>query len=93
MQVKVLRFRSYEKNTLRGFADFEIEKLGLEIKDCTYHTKGRDSWIGFPAREYTNKDGEKKWMNLVYFSNKTYGEKFQQAALLALANYIADEEF
>ena len=35
--IRCPRFRPYEKNTLRGFADLELTRVGLVLRDCTYH--------------------------------------------------------
>ena len=82
------------KNTLRGFRDLELSRVGLVLRDCTWHrhADGKE-WVGFPARSYTGQDGETKWRPLIEFAEGA-GEarkQFQQQALDAI-RAVAGEE-
>ena len=85
--IRCLRFRPYEKNTLRGFADFELTRVGLVLRDCTYHrhASGKE-WVGFAAKPYETKTGETAWQPIVEFAEgATEARKqFQQQALEAI---------
>ena len=69
-KMKILKFRRYEKNTLKGFIEVELPS-GLIIKDITWHQKEDREWLGLPARQYDKEDGSKGWANLVEFSDKS----------------------
>ena len=85
--IRCLRFRPYEKNTLRGFADLELTRVGLVLRDCTYHrhASGKE-WVGFAAKPYETKTGETAWQPIVEFAEgATEARKqFQQQALEAI---------
>jgi hypothetical protein len=39
MTVRCLSLRAYQKNTLKGFADLELTRVGTVISDCTTGTR------------------------------------------------------
>jgi hypothetical protein len=84
--IKCTKFRRYEKNTLLGFADLELVRTGIIIRDCTWHQKNGKEWVGFPARSYQDKDGKTQWSPLVEFAEgaKEAREQFQQQAVAAI---------
>ena len=92
--IRCLKFRRFEKNTLRGFCDLELSRVGLVLRDCTWHrhADGKE-WVGFPARSYTGQDGETKWRPLIEFAEGA-GEarkQFQQQALDAIRAAAGEE--
>lgn len=86
MTIKIISFKTFSKNTLRGFVDLKMTNVGLEIRGCTYHEKNDKKWIGLPAREYKGEDGKKTWASILKFEDD-YHWKFQKAALTALDEY------
>jgi hypothetical protein len=80
--IRCVRFRPYEKNTLRGFVDLELSRVGIVIRDCTWHAKDGKEWISFPARPY-EKDGTTAWSPIVEFAEgaEEARAQFQQQAL------------
>jgi hypothetical protein len=80
-----IRFRAFEKNTLKGFADFELTRIGIIIRDCTWHEKNGKEWVGFPARSYETKDGTTSWSPLVEFAEGATEARrqFQEQAVAA----------
>jgi hypothetical protein len=91
MGVKVTNFRKFEKNSLRGFLSIHLTGVGLEIRDATYHKKGRKRWIGLPAKPYKDKEGETKYAYIVKFVDKDRWQEFQKYALEALDEYLAEK--
>jgi hypothetical protein len=93
MTIRCIKFRAFEKNTLKGFADLELTRVGLVLRDCTLHEKNGRAWIGFPAKSFTGDDGETKWTPLIEFAEDA-GEarrRFQEQAVDAV-RAVADEE-
>jgi hypothetical protein len=86
MSIEVTKFRPYNKNTLLGFVDLKMTKVGMEIRECTYHEQNGKAWVGLPARCY-EKDGETSWVPLVWFE-KEYLQTFQKAAREAIQAYL-----
>lgn len=37
--IRVLRYRPFSKNTLRGFVDLEPVRTGFVIRDCCWHVE------------------------------------------------------
>lgn len=89
MDVKIIKYRSFEKNTLQGFCDVLLN--GLRIKDCTHHLKNDQEWISFPARSY-EMEGKTRWANLVEWQDKGDHWNFQEVAVTALKEYFAEEQ-
>ena len=84
--IRCISFRAYEKNTLKGFADLELTRVGIIIHDCTWHEKDGREWVGFPARSYQDKDGNTQWQALVEFVQdaKEIREQFRKQAIEAI---------
>jgi len=89
--IKCTSFRQMEKNTLRGFADLELTRIGLVIKDCTWHLKDGKEWIGLPARSYDDAEGVRRWSPIVEFTPEAKAERaaFQRAALGAVHEAVS----
>jgi hypothetical protein len=86
MSIRCIKFRRFEKNTLKGFADLELTRVGLIIRDCTWHEKDGREWIGFPAKSFTGQDGATKWTPLIEFAEGAVEarKQFMQQALDAI---------
>ena len=44
--MRVVDYREYTKNTLRGFVDLELLDSGVVIKEAPYHEKNGAAWFG-----------------------------------------------
>jgi hypothetical protein len=95
MSILCIKLRRFEKNTLKGFVDLQLTRVGIVIRDCTWHRYPDGAeWVGFLARNYTNPGtGENKWQPLVEFAPgaKKAREEFREQALKAI-HAVADEE-
>jgi hypothetical protein len=89
MDVKVMKYREYKKNTLCGFCEISVN--GLRVKDCTHHRKGEKQWISFPSKSY-EVDGQTKWTNLLEWVDKADAWKFQDVAREALKKYFDQQK-
>ena len=56
---KILNFKPFVKNSLRGFLDLELPS-GLQLLGCTLMTSSGRAWIGLPAKPLLNSDGTPK---------------------------------
>ena len=86
--MKILKFREYKKNTLRGFIEVELLS-GMCIRDLTLHEKNGSRWIGYPSKPY-EVDGTTKYQNQVYFPDKEINARFQKQVLTAVDAYLKD---
>lgn len=75
--------RRIGKNTLIGSVDLEIPAWRLRFKGCLWHRKGDKEWIAFPAKEWL-KDGERRFNDIIEFSDRSIHDRFQAAALAAV---------
>jgi hypothetical protein len=84
--IRCIRFRPYEKNTLKGFVDLELVRTGLVLRDCTWHEKDGKEWISFPAKSYEDKNGNTLWQPLIEFAEgaREAREQFRKQALEAI---------
>lgn len=90
MAVEIISFRSYEKNTLRGFLTVRLTNIGLEIRDMTLHQKNGSRWVALPAKSYKKGDGGQGWSYIVKFYHEVRGKQFQKACLDAFDRYLRD---
>jgi len=64
MEIKGMRKINGESK-IKAF--FSVEFPGkLTINDCKMVEGKNGIFVAMPSREYTNKQGEKKWQNIVY---------------------------
>jgi hypothetical protein len=92
--IRCVRIRPYEKNTLRGFVDLELTRVGLVLRDCTWHRhENGKEWVGFPARPYEDKNGNTAWQPLIEFAEgATEARKQFQAQALEAIHAVATEQ-
>jgi hypothetical protein len=75
---RILCFKPFEKNTLRGFFDIELAS-GLILRGCMLHEKNGRRWVGLPAKPY----GAQSWAAIVDFRDKRTAARFQELATAA----------
>jgi len=77
MNFTIVDTKKMGKNTLQGL--FSLMVGPLKIEGFTYHVKNDKSWIGFPAKEYFDKEtGEKKYWPMVRIEDKERYANFQK---------------
>jgi hypothetical protein len=86
-KMKILKFKAFEKNTLRGFIEVELPS-GMIVKEISWHQRDDREWLGLPARQFEKEDGSKSWANQVDFATKELYWKFVDAVLNALREYL-----
>jgi len=84
MSIECLKYKSYSNGALMGFADFYVEKMGLEIYGCSIFQKNGKRWISFPSKEYKNEQNETKWAPSLRFRQREHMDAFSASALKAL---------
>jgi hypothetical protein len=76
-QARVLAFKPFEKNTLRGFFDLELPS-GMILAGCTLHEKDNKYWVGLPAKPYMAADGSQSWVKIIDFRDAKTRARFQE---------------
>src|SRR5215469_14127690 len=81
--IRVVGLRPHPKNTLRAFIDLELTRVGLVLRDCTWHEKNGREWVSFPARSYSGEDDVQRWSPVVEFAEgaREARQQFQEQAL------------
>lgn len=87
MSIEVVKFKPYQKGNLEGFADIYVEKWGVEIRGCTLHRKGSQVWVNFPSKEFEDANGEKKYMPLIKFRERSHQDEFSRQVLKSIAKW------
>ena len=85
--IEIVSFKKYNKNTLKGFFTCKLTNNGLEIRDCSLHTKNGKRWISLPAKPFKKDDNSQGWSYIVSFYDKDKWSQFQKATLEALDRY------
>ncbi len=94
LNIECLSWRSFERNTLKGFADFYISAVGLSIKDCAVHERNGKAWVQLPAKPRLDKDGNPvrdpesgklEYFKILSFDARADADDFRDAAVAALA--------
>ncbi len=89
--IECMNFKSHESGTLLGFATLFLPKMGLEIFGCSMHKKGDRRWLNLPSREF-EENGEKKYLNVIRFREKSHYESFCSEAKKAIDKWIEERE-
>ncbi len=87
MAIEIIKFKSYEKNTLKGFIDLRLTTIGLEIRQASLHEKAGSRWISLPSKPYQDADGTQKWSYILKFYDEAKSKQFQKAVIQALDKY------
>jgi hypothetical protein len=93
--IRCIKFRRRHRNTLQGFADLELTRVGIIIRDCTWHRSGDGrEWVGLPARSYQDEDGVERWQPIVGFARDAHQarEQFYELALEAIHAFVDEQE-
>lgn len=90
MTIECMRFTPVNRGALVGFADIYIAKMDLEIYGCQFCNKNGKRWLSMPQREYM-KDGEKKYLSIVRFKDKSKQDAFAEAAIKAIEKKIVEQ--
>jgi hypothetical protein len=91
--IRCTRFRPRRKNTLQGFADLELPRVGIVIRDCSWHRhENLKEWVSFPARPYEDKSGKTTWSPLIEFVEgaREARDQFQRQALAAIHALVGE---
>ena len=90
-EARILEWRPYEKNTLRGFFSVRLAS-GLILHSLMLHERNERRWIGYPSREWTNPEGEKQYTPIVEFEDPGTANRFRDEMLAALDRHFAQTQ-
>jgi hypothetical protein len=91
MNVEIVEFKTFARNTLLGFLSIRIVELDLEINDLTVHAREEKRWVGLPGRPQIDregkaitKDGKIQYAPVLKFASRQASDAFNTAVLQAL---------
>jgi len=90
--IECIRFKSYTKGCLQGFADIYVKSWGIEIPGFSLYMKDGKRWVNPPGKEFIDKNGEKKFKAFLFFKEKTHWEKFGEAVKDAIDKWCLENQ-
>jgi len=89
--IECIRFKSYEKGCLQGFADLYVEQWGVDIPGFTLYMKDGRRWINPPGSEY-EAEGQRKFKAFFFFRDKAHWEAFSRQAKDAIDKWCSENK-
>lgn len=76
MTIECMSFKAHKSGSLLGFANLFVPKMGLEIFGLSLHQKEGKRWLNMPSREYEDENGERKYLSIIRFREKSHYNAF-----------------
>ena len=89
-KIECIRYKSFEKGSLRGFTDLYVGAWDFEIKGCSVFMKDGKRWVNFPSQEFTTTDGEQAYASVNKFREKENMNKFTEEAKKAIDEFCSN---
>ena len=90
-EITIADWRPHSKGTLVGFFSATLPS-GMILHNLMLHEKGEARWIGLPAREWTNDQGERQYAKLIEFRDRAAADRFRRGVLDALDQHLRGGE-
>ncbi len=78
------------KGNLVATCDVRIAPWKTTLKEVKIFEKGANRWLGLPSKEFINKDGEKKYVELVEFDDDNTRNRFKAQIMGAVDKFLAE---
>jgi hypothetical protein len=82
--IEILEYKPMDKGALKGYVNIYMPKNGLELYGCALFEKDDKAWVGLPQKEYTDKDGQKKYMSIIRWRERSHQDAFNRAVIEAV---------
>ncbi len=86
--IEIENINPINKNSLLASCDIHIKPWKIRFHEVKIFQKGANRWIALPAREWTNPEGEKKYIELISFDNEAIKNKFREQILEAIDKFL-----
>jgi len=90
--LKILKFKSMNSGSLRGFLSVESDKMRMIFNDLRLMETNGTEWIAFPANKYENDEGKTRYTPYVKFTSKKVSQAFTKQVLSALEIWKKEHE-
>lgn len=88
--ITIADWKPLEKNTLKGTFSATMPS-GMVFHRVMLHEKGSLRWIAFPAQEYFDAQGVKKYVNFIQFTSREVADRFRDQILAALDRVLEEK--
>jgi hypothetical protein len=82
--------KSINKGSVVCVADITVTKWRFTFCGCLYCRKGDREWISLPSKEWTDKQGKRRFTPLGEFRNNGDAARFSEAAIAAIKAAAGD---
>jgi hypothetical protein len=89
-KVIISDWKSHIKDSLRGFFTATFPS-GLVVHHLMLHEKNGVRWIGLPAREWNDAQGNKQYARFIEFRDRDSADRFRDSVLEALDRHLERE--
>lgn len=83
MNIECLKFKSHMSGKLVGFADFDLQDVGITLHGCAVFKNEGRTWVSVPSREYMDGD-EKKYHACIRFKDVEDLKAFSKSAVQSI---------
>lgn len=91
MKLSVTRWKPQHKDQLVGYADLQVDELGMVINGCAYREGRNGMWVSVPSRAYPDPNGGKtKYAGYVSFPERDVYDDFQNSAKEAIEKHLKE---
>lgn len=88
--LEVQNIQPVHKGNLLAVCDVHIIPWKMTLNEIKIFEKGANRWIGMPAREFVNEQGERKYIELVTFDNDGVKNRFRSQIMGAIDKFLAE---
>lgn len=78
------KWTEVRKGSLWGFADIYFKEMGFDIFSCAVFNTNGKTWITWPSKEYTDKEGKKNFWPHCKFRDADKDKYYKAEALKAI---------
>jgi DNA-binding cell septation regulator SpoVG len=88
--IEVQNINAVGKGSLLATCDVHITPWKMTLHEVKIFEKGANRWLGLPAKEMTNGEGEKRYVELISFDNEAVKNRFRSQIMGAVDKFLKD---
>ena len=86
-KIQIADWKPHSKNSLRGFFTATLPS-GMVLHDLMLRERDGSRWIGFPAREWVDRQDVRQYVRVVEFCDRDTANRFRDQMLDALDEHL-----
>jgi hypothetical protein len=99
--IEVVEWRSFQRNTLLGFAKIRVPEWRLTFDGIAIHEKNGKRWAQLPSKPVLDanrelvkeSDGKLRYAKVIEFDDREISTRFSDAVVKAVEHHIAAQAF